>query len=87
MINNIGEKILAGVSFSTCVILPVFTQNTSKNPNIIIIMADQLRADLLQREGYPLNTMPFADKLAKEGAWFDRAYTSAPPVVLHVCLC
>lgn len=78
MINNIGEKILAGVSFSTCVILPVFTQNTSKNPNIIIIMADQLRADLLQREGYPLNTMPFADKLAKEGAWFDRAYTSAP---------
>ncbi len=47
-------------------------------PNFIIIMADQLRADLLAREGYPLNTMPFTDRLAAEGTWFDRAYTPAP---------
>jgi arylsulfatase A-like enzyme len=41
-------------------------------------MADQLRADLLQREQYPLNTMPFADNLAKNGVWFNKAYTAAP---------
>lgn len=47
-------------------------------PNVIIIMADQLRADLSKREGYQLNTMPFLDELAKDGTWFNRAYTSAP---------
>jgi Arylsulfatase A and related enzymes len=56
----------------------VVAQKTVEKPNIIIIMADQLRADLLQREGYPLNTMPFADQLASSGTWFDRAYTAAP---------
>ncbi|MDR2038480.1 MAG: sulfatase-like hydrolase/transferase [Bacteroidales bacterium] len=49
-----------------------------QRPNIIIIMADQLRADLVKREGYPLNTMPFADSLARTGTWFNRAYTAAP---------
>ncbi len=47
-------------------------------PNIIIVMTDQQRADLLGREGYPLETMPFADSLARQGTWFDRAYTTAP---------
>lgn len=49
-----------------------------EKPNVIIVMADQLRVDLLQREGYPLNTMPFADNLASAGTWFNRAYTAAP---------
>lgn len=78
MQNIISRKILAGISVSVSVLSPAFAQETLKAPNIIIIMADQLRADLLQREGYPLNTMPFADKLAKDGTWFDCAYTSAP---------
>ena len=47
-------------------------------PNIIIIMTDQLRADLMSREGYPLNTTPFLDSLAQQGVWFNKAYTSAP---------
>lgn len=51
---------------------------TSSRPNIVIIMADQLRADLLGREGYPLETMPKTDLLAAEGTWFDKAYTPAP---------
>lgn len=66
------------VMFTT--LLGVANQLIAKTdkPNIIIIMADQLRADLLKREGYQLNTMPFIDKLAKEGTWFNCAYTSAP---------
>ncbi|MDL2221150.1 sulfatase-like hydrolase/transferase [Parabacteroides sp. OttesenSCG-928-N08] len=53
-------------------------QEKAQTPNVIIVMVDQLRVDLMQREGYPLNTMPFADQLAKEGTWFNRAYTAAP---------
>jgi len=51
---------------------------TTPRPNVIIIMTDQQRADLCRREGFALDTTPFLDSLAAEGAWFDRAYTSMP---------
>ncbi|WP_051899012.1 sulfatase family protein [Sciscionella sediminilitoris] len=47
-------------------------------PNIVVIMADQQRADLCAREGFPLDTTPFTDELAGEGTWFDRAHTTSP---------
>ncbi|MBI3923013.1 MAG: sulfatase-like hydrolase/transferase, partial [Armatimonadetes bacterium] len=50
-------------------------------PNIIVIMTDQQRADVSAREGYALDTTPFLDSLAREGVWFNRAYTSAPVCV------
>ncbi len=50
----------------------------SRQPNVIIIMTDQQRADLSKREGFPLDTTPFLDDLATQGAWFDRAYTTIP---------
>jgi len=50
----------------------------SRQPNIVIIMTDQQRADLCAREGYPLDTTPFLDSLAGQGADFPRAYTSMP---------
>ncbi|MGD8240248.1 MAG: sulfatase-like hydrolase/transferase [Armatimonadota bacterium] len=50
----------------------------SKQPNIVIIMTDQQRADLCAREGYALDTTPSLDALARSGTWFDRAYTSNP---------
>lgn len=56
----------------------IAASSVQQSPNIIIIMADQLRADLMQREGYPLNTMPVIDSLAQSGTWFNKAYTSAP---------
>lgn len=52
-----------------------------KRPNVILIMTDQQRANLLAREGYALDTMPFCDQLAREGQWFNRAYTSCPACV------
>lgn len=78
MLNSFNKKVFVGISASASVLSPMFGQNKTKKPNVIIIMADQLRADLLKREGYPLNTMPFADDLARKGTWFDKAYTAAP---------
>jgi arylsulfatase A-like enzyme len=50
-------------------------------PNIVIIMTDQQRADLVARAGYALDTMPFCDALARSGQWFDRAATPSPQCV------
>lgn len=51
-------------------------------PNIVIIMTDQHRADMCRREGYALDTTPFLDSLARQGTWFNHAYT-----VMPVCVC
>lgn len=50
----------------------------AETPNIVIIMTDQQRADLSRREGFALDTTRFLDGLARQGVWFDRAYTSMP---------
>ncbi|MBR1918802.1 MAG: sulfatase-like hydrolase/transferase [Spirochaetales bacterium] len=42
------------------------------------MITDQQRAEFTRREGFPMDTMPFLDSLAAEGAWFDNAYTAAP---------
>lgn len=47
-------------------------------PNIIIICTDQQRADLRKAEGFPCDTMPFLDQMAREGCDFRKAYTPAP---------
>lgn len=78
MISLCDKKLFFGIAASISPFSGILGQDSPKSPNIIIIMADQLRADLLQREQYPLNTMPFADNLAKNGVWFDKAYTAAP---------
>ncbi|MFV0378644.1 MAG: sulfatase [Mangrovibacterium sp.] len=74
-------RIILGVLVLVILLNPVQAQEKKQHPNIIIVMCDQLRADLVRREGYPLNTMPFTDKLAESGTWFNRAYTSAPACV------
>ncbi len=43
-------------------------------PNVVIVMADQHRAGLTRRSGFPLDTMPALDRLAGRGVAFDRAY-------------
>lgn len=50
----------------------------SVKPNIVIIMADQLRADLRASCGYPIDTMPFLDEWSQGGVDFCRAYTANP---------
>ena len=47
-------------------------------PHIVLIMTDQHRVDLSARSGFPLDTTPFLDRLAREGTDFRRGYTSSP---------
>lgn len=47
-------------------------------PNVVLIMADQLRADFLRGYGCVLDTMPQVDHLGTEGVRFRRAYTPTP---------
>ncbi|MBN1422890.1 MAG: sulfatase [Planctomycetes bacterium] len=47
-------------------------------PNIILIVADTVRADHLGCYGHPAKATPAMDKLAREGARFSRTYASAP---------
>jgi arylsulfatase A-like enzyme len=47
-------------------------------PNIILIMTDQQQARACRREGFSLDTTPCQDRLAEDGIWFDRGYTTAP---------
>lgn len=57
------------------------SQNQHKSPNIVLIIADQFRADACKREGFSLNTTPFLDSLAETGIWFNRAYCASPACV------
>ena len=50
----------------------------STKPNIVLIITDQQRADLCGREGFPLPVTPYADSLASQSVWFNKAYTAAP---------
>lgn len=50
-------------------------------PNIVLIIADQLRADACKREGFALDTTPFLDSLASRSTWFNKSYCAAPACV------
>lgn len=50
----------------------------SQQPNIVLIMTDQQRADFSAAEGYPLDPMPFVDALGAAGSRFRHAYTPMP---------
>lgn len=50
-------------------------------PNIILIMTDQLRGDCLGFAGHPDVKTPFLDTLAAKGVSFDNAYSSCPSCI------
>ena len=49
-----------------------------EKPNIIIVVADTLRAKNMSCYGYPKETAPFLCGLANEGVFFKNAYTTIP---------
>lgn len=53
-------------------------QPTSKRPNILIVMADQLTPFALGCHGNPVVKSPEIDRLADEGVVFDAAYCNSP---------
>lgn len=52
-----------------------------KQPNIIFIMTDQLRADCLGIAGHPDVKTPYLDTLAAKGVIFDHAYSACPSCI------
>lgn len=73
------QKLLSGFMLGAA-FSPVVAAEEDR-PNILVIMVDQMRADLCGREGFPLNTTPFLDETATQGCWFDKAYTTSPASV------
>jgi arylsulfatase len=53
-------------------------QRLSSKPNILLLMADQMRADCLGSDGNRAARTPHLDALARDGARFQRAYSSTP---------
>jgi arylsulfatase len=54
------------------------SETKQKQPNIVLIMADQLSAAFIQCYGSGVNSTPCLDSLAAEGTRFSRCYASAP---------
>lgn len=52
-----------------------------RQPNIVLLMTDQHRADFTAGSGFALDTMPCLDAVAAGGVRFPRAYTTAPACV------
>ena len=52
-----------------------------KQPNIVLIMTDQLRGDCMGFAGHPDVKTPYLDTLASKGVVFDRAYSACPSCI------
>lgn len=53
--------------------------------NILWITCDELRADAVSTYGNPFTSMPAAERLAREGVQFDRAFCQMPKCVPSRC--
>src|SRR5262245_55339132 len=49
-----------------------------KQPNILVIVADQLAAQFLRTYGDKVSKTPHIDRLAESGVVFEHAYTPSP---------
>jgi N-acetylglucosamine-6-sulfatase len=47
-------------------------------PNIVFVLVDDLRWDEVGVAGHPYVETPNIDRVAREGAWFQRAFTTTP---------
>ncbi|MCI9888045.1 arylsulfatase [Micrococcales bacterium 31B] len=53
----------------------------TERPNVILIVADQWRADCLGSAGHPVVRTPGLDRLAQRGTVFESAYSATPTCV------
>ena len=53
----------------------------AKQPNLLFIMTDQQRFDALSYSGNKNIKTPNMDRIAREGVWFERMYSSCPVCV------
>ncbi len=59
----------------------VSQKGKTKQPNIVLIMTDQLRWDCLGYAGHPDVKTPYLDTLAAKGVVFDHAYSACPSCI------
>ena len=50
-----------------------------RRPNILLVTADQWRADCVGASGHPIVRTPAIDRLAADGVWFAAHYASSAP--------
>ncbi len=60
------------VAFAGVALSPGCDRSAEERPNVVLIIIDTLRADLLSCYGCPLDTSPEIDALAEEGVVFER---------------
>ena len=53
-------------------------KTTKQKPNILLILVDDLRFDEFGAGGHPYMKTPHIDRIAHEGAMFDRAFHTTP---------
>ena len=53
-------------------------QEADTRPNIVVVLVDDLRWDELGIAGHPYVETPNIDRVAREGAYFTRAFTTTP---------
>ena len=70
-------KTIIGAFLFVCLSLSVFAAEPQR-PNILLILSDDHSVPYLGCYGNPDLKTPVLDKMAAEGALFDRAYTTAP---------
>lgn len=57
----------------------------NNQPNILLIMTDQMRGDCLGIAGHPDVKTPYLDDIASKGTLFDNAYTAVPSCIAARC--
>lgn len=56
-------------------------QDSSQQPNIVLVCVDQWRGDCLSCAGHATVATPYLDQWARDGVRFSRAYTATPSCV------
>ena len=68
----------AAVGLGRCDLLanntPLMKKADRPRPNVLLIVADQHKADVMGNAGHPVAKTPWLDRLAESGVRFDRAY-------------
>jgi arylsulfatase A-like enzyme len=78
----------AGLAVVAAIVLAcTATAERPRPANLLLVTVDTLRADHLGFAGYPRDTSPHLDALAREGTWFPRCYSqSATTGAAHATL-
>ncbi len=89
MIKTSTAVAIAGLALATSILwintkqplisdFPGTAVTNANNPNVVLIVMDCARADMLSAYGYPQQTTPILEKFAKESFKYDHAVATAP---------